>query len=71
MHACYFDPQVLPLFQCSPDIVVSSRHTIEHVWDSLIFLQKIRESMSKDREAGLFLETPGLEWKPSNFRFHD
>ena len=70
MHGCYFGPQALPLLQGSADIVVS-RHTIEHVPDPLTFLRTIRESMSMDREARLFLETPDLEWILRNFQFQD
>lgn len=70
MHACYFGPRVLPLLEGAADIVVS-RHTIEHVPDPLTFLRTIRDSMSKDREARLFLETPDLDWILSNFQFHD
>ncbi len=70
MHACYFGPHSLPLLQGAADIVVS-RHTIEHVSDPLTFLRTIRESMSKDADARLFLETPDVEWILKNLQFQD
>lgn len=70
MHGCYFGPQALSLLQGSADIVVS-RHTIEHVPDPLTFLRTIRQSMSSDRDARLFLETPDVEWILKNLQFQD
>lgn len=70
LHNCYFGPQALPLIGAPAEAVVS-RHTIEHVPDPLAFLETMRASMSEDREARLFLETPDIEWIFRNFQLQD
>jgi SAM-dependent methyltransferase len=70
LHNCYFGPQALPLIGAPAEAVVS-RHTIEHVPDPLAFLETMRASMSEDREARLFLETPDVEWIFRNFQLQD
>ena len=70
LHNCYFGPQALPLIDAPAEAVVS-RHTIEHVPDPLAFLEAMRASMSEDRDARLFLETPDVEWILRNFQLQD
>ena len=56
-----FDADSVRSLGITPDIIIS-RHTIEHIADPIGFLTSIREAISPDLRAKLFLETPCNNW---------
>jgi 2-polyprenyl-3-methyl-5-hydroxy-6-metoxy-1,4-benzoquinol methylase len=51
--------------------VVVSRHVIEHIADPIKFLSCIRDSLGKQNDATVFLETPDVNWILKNNSFWD
>ena len=51
--------------------VVVSRHVIEHIADPINFLSSIRDSLGKQNDATVFLETPDVNWILKNNSFWD
>jgi len=54
----------------SADVVVS-RHVIEHIADPVKFLIRIRDSLGRQKDAPVFLETPDVNWILKNNSFWD
>ena len=51
--------------------VVVSRHVIEHIADPVKFLIRIRDSLGKQEDSTIFLETPDVKWILKNNTFWD
>ncbi len=51
--------------------VVISRHVIEHIADPVKFLISIRDSLGRQKDAPVFLETPDVNWILKNISFWD
>jgi SAM-dependent methyltransferase len=63
----YYDQKYADL--CA-DVVVS-RHVIEHIADPVKFLIRIRDSLGKQEDSTIFLETPDVKWILKNNTFWD
>ena len=51
--------------------VVVSRHVIEHIADPIKFISSIRDTLGKQKDATVFLETPDINWILKNNSFWD
>jgi hypothetical protein len=64
----YFNRDTASLMSHRPNIVVT-RHTIEHVPDTVRFLSNIRDAITGD--ASILIETPDVEWILSRGEIQD